>query len=903
MKLSRILGLSALAFVAFALIFVPYFLNPNQYKPLIEEQLTKALGRKVTVGGNIEARLLPTPKLKIRDVTIGNPEGMKSPYFAQMKSFKIYPKILPLLSKSVVIEEVAFDHPTLYLEKNSAGQNNWSLAKKSSDDSKSPVSVNLETVSVEEGIVTYQTGTSKTKVSDLNIEVDLESLNGPYEVEMDGKLDGKEFEIEGDVGVLASNIPLTLKGNILSQDIEIEGQFDQTQLSLDGILKIKGDLKDITPNLPTGLLQKYKVKSAIRANTQSVNLTKLEGTLGSLMALGSVTYDLNTSQVSLNTSINPGKAKLSLMTHLNQGTTSGDIKISAQNLDVILGALKIPTDSLPQNLTHNLNVKAHIEKSTSGFAITGLDFAQGSAKLQGSLSLQNWPKNPQMTYDLSTPDLTSVILIADPTFKQALGKTLIRGSTSGTFDKMTTRNQILIAESQMTLDGSIILKETSGTKSVSFKDLSLALQGASLQRTLNGLGIGSTSPLGAYTVSVTINREGNYWTLSTINSNINLSGTPVSLKGSSNLTLGTHKPKLSANLAFGAITLPKSAPSQPSQTASSVSKSGTAKYSDRWSHKPIDLSSLKSVDAEIQFTCPMLRTETLEYKNAHGSLRIANGVLEVPGIQAEVFGGSASLKARVSTQQGQPIDIKAAIKNANLQDIAPKEGRIRLTRGILNMNLDLSTHGNSEFNYVKNLGGAVNIQATNGKIQGFDLQKLIAKLKNVNTARGFADLIGRTFEGGTTDFTNLKIDWDVKEGIARIVHFDAGIPGLDSKVDGKISLPAYSANINSKFSFTELKNFPPIGVHFYGSLDNIQKEIDSKALQNYMIQNVFSSVLKDIKKNGAKPEKILKGLLGLGGHSQEPASTSAAENQKQQAEQAPPVRPDKVLKSIFKGLR
>lgn len=902
MKLSRLLGLSALALVAFALIFVPYFLNPNQYKPLIEEQLTKALGRKVTVGGNIEARFLPTPKLKIRDVTIANPEGMKSPYFAHMGSFKIYPKILPLLSKSVVIEEVAFDHPTLYLEKNASGQNNWSLAVKSDDDSKSPISVHLETVSLEEGTVTYQTGASKTKVSELNVEVDLENLKGPFELEMDGKLDGKEFELSGNIGALDPKIALNLEGEYLDQHIEIEGNLDQAQLSLDGILKIKGDVKDISPNLPAGLLQSYKVKSAIRANANTISLTKLEGTLGSLIAVGSGSYDLTTSQVSLNTSINPGKAKLSVSTYLNQGTTNADIKVSAENLEVILGALKIPTDSLPQNLTHNLNFKAHIEKSATGFAITNLDFAQGSAKLQGSLSVQNWPRNPQIKYDLATPNLTSVVLIADPAFKHVLGKTLIRGSTSGTLDKMTTSNQIMIAESQMTVDGTIMLKETSGTKAMSFKNLALALQGANLQRTLNGLGISSTSPLGAYDLSVVLSREGNYWTLANMNAHVNLGGTPVSLKGSSNLTLGVQKPKLSANLAFGAITFPKSAPVQQPHTIASVSKSGTVKYSDRWSHKPIDLSALKSLDAEVQFTCPSIRTETLEYKNAQGSLRIANGVLEIPGIQAGVFGGSASLKARVSTQQGQPIDIKASIKNANLHDIAPKEGRIRLSQGILNTNIELSTQGGSEFEYVKNLSGTALVHATNGKIQGFDLQKLVGKLKNVNTLNGFADLVGRSFEGGTTSFTDLKINWDIKDGIARIAHFDAGIPGLSSQVEGKVNLPAYNVNITSQFSFTDLKNFPPIHVRFYGSLDNIQKDIDSKALQNYMVQNVFSSVLKDIKNNGAKPEKILKGLLGLG-KNQNPEAAAGAADQAGTAEQAAPARPDKILKSLFKGLR
>jgi large subunit ribosomal protein L24 len=69
---TTLLGL-AIAFIIalLAALIGPYFVDWNQFRPQFEAQASKILGMKVRVSGKLDARLLPTPSLRLRSVTLG----------------------------------------------------------------------------------------------------------------------------------------------------------------------------------------------------------------------------------------------------------------------------------------------------------------------------------------------------------------------------------------------------------------------------------------------------------------------------------------------------------------------------------------------------------------------------------------------------------------------------------------------------------------------------------------------------------------------------------------------------------------------------------------------------------------------------------------------------------------
>jgi len=69
---TTLLGL-AIAFIAalLAALIAPYFIDWNQFRPQFEAEATQVIGAPVRVGGKLDARLLPTPSLRLHSVTVG----------------------------------------------------------------------------------------------------------------------------------------------------------------------------------------------------------------------------------------------------------------------------------------------------------------------------------------------------------------------------------------------------------------------------------------------------------------------------------------------------------------------------------------------------------------------------------------------------------------------------------------------------------------------------------------------------------------------------------------------------------------------------------------------------------------------------------------------------------------
>ncbi|HEY5226479.1 MAG TPA: AsmA family protein [Methylovirgula sp.] len=64
-----------LILVLSAALIVPYFVDWNAQRGLVETQLSEVLGRPVKIRGAIELKLLPTPYLRLADVELGTPSA------------------------------------------------------------------------------------------------------------------------------------------------------------------------------------------------------------------------------------------------------------------------------------------------------------------------------------------------------------------------------------------------------------------------------------------------------------------------------------------------------------------------------------------------------------------------------------------------------------------------------------------------------------------------------------------------------------------------------------------------------------------------------------------------------------------------------------------------------------
>ncbi|MCK4379090.1 MAG: AsmA family protein, partial [Deltaproteobacteria bacterium] len=70
-------------------IIVPHVVDVQKYKPQVEKMASEAIGRPLTLGGEIKLSLFPWVGVSLSDLHLENPPGFKEKDFLTVKSFEV----------------------------------------------------------------------------------------------------------------------------------------------------------------------------------------------------------------------------------------------------------------------------------------------------------------------------------------------------------------------------------------------------------------------------------------------------------------------------------------------------------------------------------------------------------------------------------------------------------------------------------------------------------------------------------------------------------------------------------------------------------------------------------------------------------------------------------------------
>jgi hypothetical protein len=121
---------------------------------------------------------------------------------------------------------------------------------------------------------------------------------------------------------------------------------------------------------------------------------------------------------------------------------------------------------------------------------------------------------------------------------------------------------------------------------------------------------------------------------------------------------------------------------------------------------------------------------------------------------------------------------------------------------------------------------------------------------------------------------------------------------------GVIDLLRYVMDLSLTATLTDHARFPPFQITLKGPLNDPKKSYDVSALQGYLIENIFTTILKSPTK--ISPKALLQGLIpGTGDEGASP--TPSDQNQDQKKNQESPAeelieKPAKALGGLLKGL-
>ena len=255
-KIAIVIGIVVVVTVLAVGIFVATF-NPNNYRGTLQTKLEQQLDRKVALG-NMELGLFPL-RFRVYNLSIADDPKFGTRAFVQTQELSVSVKLLPLLSKSVQIDSLALERPSVELIKNAQGMWNFaSIGQKTpatpSSSSSSSQQFSLGELAINDGLVAItdlQDRKPRTVYDHINLKLTDFAPDSPFNLDASVHLPGagsQEVSLKGKGGPLSHANPATtpFKGTLDLKGVEIAGlqKFLQSPalVNTDGVLSGHTDI-------------------------------------------------------------------------------------------------------------------------------------------------------------------------------------------------------------------------------------------------------------------------------------------------------------------------------------------------------------------------------------------------------------------------------------------------------------------------------------------------------------------------------------------------------------------------------------------------------------------------------------------------------------------------------------
>lgn len=216
-------GLIVLA-LTLALV-VPYFVDWTSYRANFEREASAMLGRKVTVRGDVSARLLPFPSVSFSDISVaGGPAGEPA---MTVETFSMDAELAPFMQGEFLIFDMRLVRPKVTISVGEDGMIDWAVRPSSPFDA---TQIALEKLTVTGGQVTIRHGFGGRDhvLSEINAEVSARSLAGPWRADGTLRLDGVRTAVTVSTGRVDETgaLRLRIKADPATYPLAIEADGD-----------------------------------------------------------------------------------------------------------------------------------------------------------------------------------------------------------------------------------------------------------------------------------------------------------------------------------------------------------------------------------------------------------------------------------------------------------------------------------------------------------------------------------------------------------------------------------------------------------------------------------------------------------------------------------------------------
>ncbi len=308
-------------------------------------------------------------------------------------------------------------------------------------------------------------------------------------------------------------------------------------------------------------------------------------------------------------------------------------------------------------------------------------------------------------------------------------------------------------------------------------------------------------------------------------------------------------------------------------------KSAAAAAPAKAEPQKIDLDALRGLNVSGNVRIGQLQARGFKASNVRVGLKAASGRADVTPLAAQLYGGSldgAAFAAADGNRVGLRANLASVAIEPVLRDLIDKD----LLEGTGNVQLNVTTGGDTAQAMKRALDGRAALQLRNGAIKGINIAQKIRDAKAV--LRGGGSETQSADMSQKTDFTELSASFAIKDGVATSEDLDAKSPLLRLGGAGRIDIGAGNIDYTAQVSvvgtlrgqdgrdISELKGLT-IPVRLSGPFEQLSYNIDwagvaKEALKAKATEELKKKVAPKLEEQRKQVEDrakdALKGLFG-----------------------------------------
>jgi uncharacterized protein involved in outer membrane biogenesis len=276
---TTLLGL-AIAFIValLAALIGPHFIDWNQFRPQFEAEATRVVGAPVRVTGELDARLLPTPSLRLRSVVVGGANDLGK---VRADKLDVEFSLGSLMRGDWRATELTINGVALDLGLDSLGRIDWPL----SSGKLNIAALSIDRLNLTGRVALHDAASGGTvELNDIAFSGDVRSLAGSMRGDGNFTLSGSRYPFRVSSGQIAD-------GSGTRVHLNVDPGTRALAVDLDGVLGFEGRAPrfegGVVLAVPTGLkaagdvpITPWRIAGKIKADPSAARIDQIEASYG-----------------------------------------------------------------------------------------------------------------------------------------------------------------------------------------------------------------------------------------------------------------------------------------------------------------------------------------------------------------------------------------------------------------------------------------------------------------------------------------------------------------------------------------------------------------------------------------------------------------------------------------------